>query len=67
MLISDGRARAEEAFTSENWIVRIYAVKKEDNFGRDHRSANAFLQGKRKKRSRTPASGTAAKGKRKAA
>ncbi|BGP24317.1 oligosaccharyl transferase STT3 subunit [Rhodotorula toruloides] len=57
----------EEAFTSENWIVRIYAVKKEDNLGRDHRSANAFLQGKRKKRSRAPASSSAAKIKRKAA
>ncbi|BGP31737.1 oligosaccharyl transferase stt3 subunit [Rhodotorula toruloides] len=57
----------EEAFTSENWIVRIYAVKKEDNLGRDHRSANAFLQGKRKKRSRTPVSSSAAKVKRKAA
>ncbi|POY70124.1 hypothetical protein BMF94_6898 [Rhodotorula taiwanensis] len=40
----------EEAFTSENWIVRIYAVKKEDNLGRDHSSANAFVGGKRRKR-----------------
>ncbi|GAA5968704.1 hypothetical protein JCM11641_000702 [Rhodosporidiobolus odoratus] len=44
----------EEAFTSENWIVRIYSVKNEDNFGRDHRSANAFSGGKRKKRTKTP-------------
>ncbi|GAA5897534.1 hypothetical protein JCM5296_001152 [Sporobolomyces johnsonii] len=42
----------EEAFTSENWIVRIYAVKKEDPLGRDHKSANAFLGGKRKKRAK---------------
>ncbi|KDE07519.1 dolichyl-diphosphooligosaccharide-protein glycosyltransferase subunit stt3 [Microbotryum lychnidis-dioicae p1A1 Lamole] len=40
----------EEAFTSENWIVRIYAVKKEDSLGRDLKSANAFAGGKRKKR-----------------
>lgn len=34
----------EEAFTSENWIVRIYAVKKEDPFGRDHRDVTAFTK-----------------------
>ncbi|KAM0752014.1 Oligosaccharyl transferase STT3 subunit [Meredithblackwellia eburnea MCA 4105] len=44
----------EEAFTSENWIVRIYAVKKEDNLSRDHRAANAFAGGKRKKRAKVP-------------
>jgi hypothetical protein len=32
----------EEAFTSENWIVRIYKVKDEDLLGRDLKSANAF-------------------------
>ncbi|KAG8722703.1 oligosaccharyl transferase stt3 subunit [Ceratobasidium sp. 394] len=42
----------EEAFTSENWIVRIYQVKKEDPLGRDHKSANAFVGGKKRKRSR---------------
>ena len=42
----------EEAFTSENWIVRIYQVKKEDPLGRDLRSANAFAQGKKKKKSK---------------
>ncbi|KAM0787585.1 oligosaccharyl transferase stt3 subunit [Microbotryomycetes sp. NB124-2] len=42
----------EEAFTSENWIVRIYAVKKEDELGRDLKAANAFGQGKRKKRAK---------------
>lgn len=36
----------EEAFTSENWIVRIYAVKKEDAFGRPLKEANAFDAGK---------------------
>ncbi|GAA6062133.1 hypothetical protein JCM10212_003168 [Sporobolomyces blumeae] len=45
----------DEAFTSENWIVRIYAVKKEDNLGRDHKSANAFLAGKKKKRAQLTA------------
>ncbi|KAL5492585.1 STT3 [Sanghuangporus weigelae] len=42
----------DEAFTSENWIVRIYQVKKEDPLGRDHKSANAFAQGKKRKRGR---------------
>lgn len=41
----------EEAFTSENWIIRIYKVKDLDNFGRDHQSAQAFDQGHKKKRS----------------
>ena len=40
----------EEAFTSENWIIRIYKVKDLDNFGRDHGSAVAFDQGHKKKR-----------------
>lgn len=38
----------EEAFTSENWIVRLYKVKPLDNFGRDHISATAFDSGKKK-------------------
>jgi len=42
----------DEAFTSENWIVRIYQVKKEDPLGRDLKSANAFAQGKKRKRSK---------------
>jgi len=42
----------EEAFTSENWIVRIYQVKKEDILGRDLKSANAFGEGKKRKRVR---------------
>ncbi|KAF2397565.1 STT3 subunit of Oligosaccharyl transferase [Trichodelitschia bisporula] len=41
----------EEAFTSENWIIRIYKVKDLDNFGRDHASAVAFDKGHKKKRS----------------
>ncbi|KAG8749967.1 oligosaccharyl transferase stt3 subunit, partial [Ceratobasidium sp. 423] len=45
----------EEAFTSENWIVRIYKVKKDDPLGRDHKIANAFAAGKKRKRVR-PAS-----------
>lgn len=35
----------EEAFTSENWIVRIYAVKKDDPFGRKHKDAIQFNKG----------------------
>ena len=42
----------DEAFTSENWIVRIYQVKKEDPLGRDLKSANAFSEGKKRKRSK---------------
>lgn len=33
----------DEAFTSENWIVRIYQVKKPDVLGRPLPSANAFV------------------------
>jgi dolichyl-diphosphooligosaccharide--protein glycosyltransferase len=40
----------EEAFTSENWIIRIYKVKDLDNVGRDHASAVAFEKGHKKKR-----------------
>ncbi|KAK5071108.1 oligosaccharyl transferase stt3 subunit [Lithohypha guttulata] len=40
----------EEAFTSENWIIRIYKVKPLDNVGRDHQSAVAFEKGHKKKR-----------------
>ena len=42
----------DEAFTSENWIVRIYQVRKEDPLGRDLKSANAFAEGKKRKRSK---------------
>ncbi|KAL7275123.1 oligosaccharyl transferase stt3 subunit [Rhizina undulata] len=40
----------EEAFTSENWIVRIYKVKDLDNVGRDHAAAAAFEAGKKKRK-----------------
>ena len=40
----------EEAFTSENWIIRIYKVKDLDNLGRDHASAVAFEKGNKKKK-----------------
>jgi dolichyl-diphosphooligosaccharide---protein glycosyltransferase len=40
----------EEAFTSENWIIRIYRVKDLDNFGRDHDSAVAFEKGQKRKK-----------------
>ena len=39
----------DEAFTSENWIIRIYKVKDLDNVGRDHASAVAFDKGHKKK------------------
>jgi len=44
------RTFAEEAFTTENWIVRIFKVKGEDDLGRDHRSASAFAAGKKRKK-----------------
>jgi dolichyl-diphosphooligosaccharide--protein glycosyltransferase len=40
----------EEAYTSENWIIRIYKVKDLDNIGRDHSSAAAFDRGTKKKK-----------------
>lgn len=39
-----------EVFTSENWLVRIYKVKQEDVLSRDHKSANGFDAGRRKKK-----------------
>ncbi|RYO74706.1 hypothetical protein DL764_010763 [Monosporascus ibericus] len=41
----------EEAYTSENWIIRIYKVKDLDNVGRDHASAASFDRGNKKKKS----------------
>lgn len=41
----------EEAFTSENWIIRLYKVKPLDNVGRDHQNAVAFEKGHKKKKS----------------
>ncbi|GAB7346513.1 hypothetical protein MBLNU457_5200t2 [Dothideomycetes sp. NU457] len=40
----------EEAFTSENWIIRIYKVKDLDNLGRDHASVSAFGKGNKRKK-----------------
>ncbi|KAH8737343.1 family 66 glycosyltransferase [Ilyonectria robusta] len=40
----------EEAFTSENWIIRIYKVKDLDNVLRDHSAAAAFERGQKKKK-----------------
>jgi dolichyl-diphosphooligosaccharide--protein glycosyltransferase len=39
----------DEAFTSENWIIRIYKVKDLDNLDRDHVAAGAFNRGLKKK------------------
>ena len=41
----------EEAFTSDNWIIRIYKVKPLDNFARDHPSAVSFDNGNKKRNS----------------
>ncbi|KAI9229413.1 MAG: glycosyltransferase family 66 protein [Piptocephalis tieghemiana] len=40
----------EEAYTSENWIVRIYKVKKPDVLGRDFEDVALFDSGKWSKR-----------------
>ncbi|OQO04316.1 Dolichyl-diphosphooligosaccharide--protein glycosyltransferase subunit stt3 [Cryoendolithus antarcticus] len=40
----------EEAFTSENWIIRIYKVKKPDNLGRGLIEAGQFDKGGKKKK-----------------
>ncbi|KAL7409442.1 putative oligosaccharyltransferase [Mrakia frigida] len=45
----------DEAFTSENWIVRIYAVKPLDPLGRQHKAANKFESGTRLKKASTAA------------
>lgn len=42
----------DEAFTSENWIVRIYKVKDLDKLGRDHTSVSAFESGKAKRKNK---------------
>ncbi|ORY31629.1 Oligosaccharyl transferase STT3 subunit-domain-containing protein [Naematelia encephala] len=47
----------QEAFTSENWIVRIYQVKKEDPIGREHKAVNAFEAGRRLKRVKSGTTG----------
>lgn len=40
----------EEAFTSENWIIRIYKVKDLDNLGRSHQDATSFEKGSKRKK-----------------
>lgn len=40
----------DEAFTSENWIIRIFKVKDLDNLGRDHASAVSFERDNKKRR-----------------
>jgi dolichyl-diphosphooligosaccharide--protein glycosyltransferase len=40
----------EEAFTSENWIIRIYKVKKPDNLGRTLQEATSFDKGNKRKK-----------------
>ncbi len=40
----------DEAFTSENWIIRIYKVKDLDNLGRDHAAVASFERGHKKKK-----------------
>lgn len=40
----------EEAYTSENWIIRIYKVKDLDNISRDHGAVAQFEQGHKKKK-----------------
>ncbi|KAK5129262.1 oligosaccharyl transferase stt3 subunit [Meristemomyces frigidus] len=40
----------EEAFTSENWIIRIYKVKDLDNLGRSHQEATSFERGNKRKK-----------------
>ncbi|KXT00691.1 hypothetical protein AC578_8252 [Pseudocercospora eumusae] len=40
----------EEAFTSENWIIRIYKVKDYDNLGRTHQDAASFEKGNKRKK-----------------
>ncbi|KAJ2470287.1 oligosaccharyl transferase stt3 subunit, partial [Coemansia sp. RSA 2322] len=32
----------EEAYTTENWLVRVYKVKDLDNFGRSHHAIAKF-------------------------
>lgn len=40
----------EEAFTSENWIIRIYKVKQPDNLGRTLHEATSFERGNKRKK-----------------
>lgn len=40
----------EEAFTSENWIIRIYKVKKPDQLARSLHDAASFERGNKKRK-----------------
>ncbi|ORZ40685.1 Oligosaccharyl transferase STT3 subunit-domain-containing protein [Catenaria anguillulae PL171] len=40
----------DEAFTTENWIVRIYKVRKPDFLGRSLRDASGFDEGRKRRR-----------------
>jgi dolichyl-diphosphooligosaccharide---protein glycosyltransferase len=40
----------EEAYTTENWIIRIYKVKDLDKLGREHGAAASFERGQKKKK-----------------
>ncbi|TYJ57966.1 hypothetical protein B9479_001324 [Cryptococcus floricola] len=51
----------DEAFTSENWIVRIYKVKSEDSIGRDHKAVTAWEAGKKLRKSASSLVGDGAK------
>lgn len=42
----------EEAFTSQNWMVRLYKVKDIDNLGRDLQDASKFLSASASKKKR---------------
>ncbi|WFD23549.1 dolichyl-diphosphooligosaccharide--protein glycotransferase [Malassezia equina] len=44
----------EEVFTSENWLVRIYQVKKEDTLGRSLPLASAWERGQHQKQASFP-------------
>jgi dolichyl-diphosphooligosaccharide--protein glycosyltransferase len=47
----------EEAFTSENWIIRIYKVREPDLFARSHADVAAFEKGSKKKKVSTKRKG----------
>jgi len=42
----------DEAYTTENWIVRIYKVKDLDNLGRSLEQAAEFNSGKKRRRTK---------------
>ncbi|OCF61588.1 dolichyl-diphosphooligosaccharide-protein glycosyltransferase [Kwoniella mangroviensis CBS 10435] len=52
----------DEAFTSENWIVRIYKVKKEDPIGRELKAVSSFEGGKKLKKSASSSNAALASG-----